>query len=220
MNSRYLFPGLVTLLLSGLTVLIACTPSRGQKSEAQKVSFNYNDTQTHGLLFGEGSYGVVLSHGAIYDAASWKDLAEAIASNGMVALALEEVDPQNLNAARNYLKEKRNVDRVALIGASAGGATAARAVAGRPEAWDQLILLSPAGGNAPSLGTIPKLFIASKSEGLAERVQKMAQNAPGQDNKFLLLEGSAHAQAIFTTNQAERLTNVIIERLLKSKKEQ
>ncbi len=168
--------------------------------------------QTRGLLFGRGDYGVVLAHGAIYDAASWTPLAVEIARAGMVALAVEEIGPDNLLDAIAYLKEAEGARAVALVGASAGGASALRAVERAPDAVDQLILLS-ARGDVARTGTVPKLFVVSEGEPLAEDVRRMAAEAPGDDNELLILPGSAHAQAIFLTDQGPRLTEAILARL-------
>ena len=90
--------------------------------------------ETEALLFGAGEYGVVLSHGAIYDAESWRPQAEAIAGAGMVALSLEQNGPEDILAGIEYLQEACAVDAVAVIGASAGGSTALRG--GKPGAGD------------------------------------------------------------------------------------
>lgn len=82
---------------------------------------------TEALVWGDGDYGVVMAHGAIYDAASWKPQAQQIAQNGMVALAVEDTSANNLIAAVDYLKEERNVQDVALMGASAGASAALQA---------------------------------------------------------------------------------------------
>ncbi len=181
---------------------------------AAEVSFTYNGRSVHGLLWGKGVYGVVLSHGAIYDAKSWTPLAGDIAKHGMVVLALEEVQPDDITAAHFYLQEKQGVNRVALIGASAGGSTAIAAMSQTPTKWDQLILLSSV-GDVSALGSAPKLFVASQDEGISDAVRHMAKSSQGKENETLIFEGSAHAQAIFRTQNGSRLTNAILEHLIK-----
>lgn len=177
------------------------------------VSFTFHGRTVHGLLWGKGPYGVVLSHGAIYDAASWAPLAADIAGNGMIALALEETEADDILAAQSFLHEKYGVKATALIGASAGGSTALSAMAQAPQRWDLLILLSSAGA-VSGLGPAPKLFVASEGEGMAETVRRMAKDSPGTQNEVLVLKGSAHAQAIFRTPEGPRLTKAILERLI------
>jgi hypothetical protein len=63
------------------------------------------------------------------------------------------------------------------------------------------------------LGDYPKLFVASEGEGLADTVRGMAEEAPGDRNEVLILPGDAHAQAIFETNQGEKLMRTILKLL-------
>ncbi len=210
---------IITPLLSVIITVIVFLTSTviKQSSHADKpitVSFTHGGKTVHGLLWGKGAYGVVLSHGAIYDAASWAPLASDVARNGMIALALEDVEPDDILAANFYLREKHSVKAVALIGASAGGSTAITAMSKAPQKWDQLILLSSA-GNVRGLGPAPKLFVASEDEGMADAVRRMAKETEGKQNEFLIFKGSAHAQAIFRTSNGPRLTSAILERLIK-----
>lgn len=77
---------------------------------------------------------------------------------------------------------------------------------------DELILLS-ATGEVLRLGEEPKLFVASEGEGMAGGVRRMAEEAPGDQNEALVLPGNAHAQAIFETEQGERLMRAILARV-------
>ena len=77
---------------------------------------------------------------------------------------------------------------------------------------DQLILLSST-GDVSGLGAYPKLFVASEGEGMADTVQRMADEAPGSENEALIVPGDAHAQAIFQTEQGEPLLTAILDRL-------
>ncbi len=164
------------------------------------------------IVWGEGDRGVVLSHGAAYDAASWESQGQALEENGMVALAVEDVSPGSLRFAIDYLKEEYNVESVALIGASAGAGPVLEVAEEDPEEVSQIMLLSGTGG-VSGLGEYPKLFVASEGEGIAEEARRMAEEAPGDQNEALILPGDAHAQAIFQTQQGERLTQDILERL-------
>ena len=64
-----------------------------QKCETSREEVSVGDTEA--IVWGEGDWGVVLSHGASYDAASWEHRIE-------------------------YLKEEHNVQSMAFIGASEG----------------------------------------------------------------------------------------------------
>ncbi|PLS85296.1 MAG: hypothetical protein CYG60_13435 [Actinobacteria bacterium] len=74
-------------------------------------------------------------------------------------------------------------------------------------------MLLSATGDAAGLGEEPKLFVASEGEGMAGEVRRMAEEAPGDRNEVLVLPGDAHAQAIFETEEGERLMETILERL-------
>ena len=169
--------------------------------------------ETNAIIWGTGDRGAVLAHGAAYDAASWEDQGRTLAENGVGALAVEETSASNLRSAINYLKEESGVGSVALIGASAGSRGVLEAAEASSEEVGQIILLSGT-GDVSGLGEQPKLFVASEGEGgLAQEVSRMAEEAPGSENEALLLPGDAHAQAIFQTEEGERLTQTIVERL-------
>ena len=169
--------------------------------------------ETTAIVWGEeGSQGVVLAHGAAYDAASWEAQGETLAENGIVALAVEDTSPGSLRFATDYLKEEHDVESVALIGASAGAGPVLRVAGEDPEETSQVILLSGT-GDVSGLGEYPKLFVASEGEGIAEEVRRMAEEAPGYRNEALILPGDAHAQTIFQTGEGERLMQVILERI-------
>ena len=61
-----------------------------------------------------------------------------------------------------------------------------------PEEVNQIILLSGT-GDVSGLREYPKLFVASEGEGAAERVRRMVDEAPGDQNEALILPGDAHA---------------------------
>jgi pimeloyl-ACP methyl ester carboxylesterase len=164
------------------------------------------------IVWGEGDRGVVLSHGAAYDAASWESQGQALAENDLVALAVEDVSPGSLRLAVRYLKEEYDVESVALIGASAGAGPVLQVAEEDPEEVGQIIVLSGI-GDVSGLGEYPKLFVASEGEEISERVGRMAEEAPGDRNEALILSGSAHAQAIFRTEEGDRLVQAILERL-------
>lgn len=164
------------------------------------------------LVWGEGDRGAVLAHGAAYDAASWREQAERLAGNGVAALAVEDTSAQSIAEAAGYLKEERGVRDVTLIGASAGTSGVLGAAEEDPGLADGVILLSGT-GDVSGLGEYPKLFVASEGEGLAGEVRDMAEEAPGSRNDALIIPGDAHAQAIFETDQGDKLMRVILERL-------
>ena len=164
------------------------------------------------LLWGDGDSGVVLAHGAAFDAESWTDQATQIAAEGTTVVAVEDISPEGIEAAVTYLKDERGIAGVALIGASAGADGILDLVSQQPDLPDQLIVLSP-NSVVDGLGVSPKLFIASEDEPVADVSTEMADTAEGDDNEAIILPGSAHAQNIFDTDQAEPTMTAILDRL-------
>ena len=205
-----IWPVLAVVLLTGCGAPDGSQGDREQEGDTSGEEVSVGETE--GIVWGEGDRGVVLSHGAAYDAASWEEQGQRLGDNGVVALALEDTSPSNVRSAIRYLKEEYGVGSVALIGASAGARGMLQAAEDDPQGVGQLILLSGT-GDVSGLGEQPKLFVASEDEGIAEEVRRMSEEAPGDENEVLLLPGDAHAQAIFETDEGERLMQTIQERL-------
>ncbi|MBA2246524.1 MAG: hypothetical protein H0W23_00230 [Chloroflexia bacterium] len=161
------------------------------------------------LLWRAGERSVILLHGAAYDAASWKAEAQTMVSQGFTVLAMEELSPDAIRGGVSYLINTCRASGVVMVGASAGGGAALEALADRPEGISGVILLS-ATGNVAALGEYPKLFVGSEGEGLTDRLTAMAGEAPGNQNETLILPGSAHAQAIFRSEQGTALVEAIL----------
>jgi len=175
------------------------------QSDARRISLEHGSA----LLWRSGERAVLLLHGAAYDAASWEDEARALASQGFTVLALEELAPDAVRDGLAYLVEVCGAPGVTVIGASAGGAPALEVLSEDPDGISGLILLG-ATGEVSALGEYPKLFVASEGEGLADRLAAMAGEAPGDSNETLILPGSAHAQAIFASDQGDALLDAVL----------
>lgn len=187
---------------------VSATPVNGSPvaAESNRVTVGERD----GLLWGSGATGVVLVHGAIYDAASWTEQAEVIAESGVVVLAVEQISKADVLAGIDLLVEDHCVERVVVVGASAGVSGSLAAAAARPGSVAGVIVLAGS-GNVDELGPYPKLFIASEGEGLATTMATLAEVAPGNQNQVVLLPGSAHAQAVFSSDQGTELLTTMIE---------
>ena len=178
-------------------------------------------------LYGSGDRGVVLAHGARFDKASWAKQAETLAKAGFRALAIDfrgygkshggdksaagAADLyQDVLAAVRYLHETGSTS-VAVIGASMGGGASANAlIHARPGEIQRLVLLANVPVTQPERLTGPKLFIVSRGDGLAPKVHEQFEKAP-EPKELLVVDGSAHAQFLFTTDQGERVMNKILE---------
>lgn len=164
------------------------------------------------LVWGEGSYGVLLAHGAAFDAASWTDQALEIAALGTTVLALEDISAEGITAGVAYLQEEVGVDEVALVGGSAGADAILRLLGDQPDLPDQLITLS-ANSAVEGLGEYPKLFIASEEESVADASTTMAEAGFGPDDEALILPGSAHAQNLFDSEQSDAVLEAMLQRI-------
>lgn len=175
------------------------------QSDASTIELEHGSA----LLWASGERSVLLLHGAAYDAASWEAEARALASQGFTVLAIEELSPDAARDGMGYLLDACGASGVTVIGASAGGGPALEVLADEPAGISGLILLS-ATGDVSALGEYPKLFVASEGEGLTERLTAMADESPGDRNETLILPGSAHAQAIFESDQGDVLVDAIL----------
>ncbi|SDX95926.1 hypothetical protein SAMN05661080_01856 [Modestobacter sp. DSM 44400] len=204
-----------TLALATCLTLASCggsgqpadSSSQDGGSSGSTITINGNDA----LTWGDGAYGVVLAHGAAFDAASWAQQATAIAEQGATVIAVEDVSPAAIRDAVEHLRDA-GISEVALVGGSAGADAILDLASREPDLPDQLILLSP-NGTVEGLGEEPKLFIASEDEAVADVSSELAESAPGDENEAKILPGSAHAQNIFDTDQAEPVLDAILERL-------
>jgi pimeloyl-ACP methyl ester carboxylesterase len=217
-----LIPFLPRILLFGWCLTLhAQEPGVGRA-----VSFKTADAGTvHALLYGRGEPAVVLAHGAAFNKESWERPAKRLATRGFLVLSLDfrgygrsvagskpAALHEDILSAVRYLRDKGSTE-IAVVGASMGGSAAARAVieAGEGEIA-KLVLLSPARFRHPEKLKGNLLFIASKEEPLVDQIRTAYEKAPAP-KRLELIEGRAHAQHIFKTDQSERLS-VVIERFL------
>lgn len=198
---------------------------------SQEVSFPAADGGVvYADLYGAGDRGVVLAHGMKFDKASWKEQAVQLADAGFRVAAIDfrgygkshggpdSQSPRDLYldvlAAASYLRG-HGAKTVAVIGASmGGGASANAAVKGKPGSIDRLILLSPVPIDNPEQIMVPKLYATAPGDPITPRVKEQFAKAP-EPKEMLMLDGSAHAQNLFNTDQNERLMKAILRFLNK-----
>jgi len=117
-------------------------------------------------------------------------------------------------AAVEYLRQT-GATTVSVVGASMGGDYAAEAAEANPEKIDRLVLLA-AGAYTPLIKSkARKLFIMSRDDVIGDNAPRLpdirSQYEKASDPKeFVVLDGFAHAQAIFATNQGDRLTREVL----------
>jgi pimeloyl-ACP methyl ester carboxylesterase len=175
-------------------------------------------------VYGQGEDAVVLAHGAAFDKDSWRPLAETLAGQGHRVLAIDfrghgastlgredKALYQDVLAAVRYARAN-GATTVSIVGASMGGGASARAaVAAKAGEIDRLLLLSAVAiANPEAMKAGRFLFVASRDEPMAPSVKQQFARAP-EPKRLELLDGNAHAQNIFATDQAARLTTLILE---------
>ena len=214
------------------TVSPSAPSPRKPETRVKHVSFATEDGAViYADLYGKGDRGVVLAHGGRFTKESWKPQAEQLATAGFHVLAFDfrgfgqshgpgDSDmftaPMQFDvlAAVLYLR-KNGAKTVAVIGGSFGGSAAADASsASQPGEINRLILLA-AEGNGPA-GKIkaPLLEIVARDDANDEgprlpRIRAWLEKAL-QPKKLIVLDGSAHAQFLFQTEQANRVMKEVL----------
>jgi dienelactone hydrolase len=184
----------------------------------------------HADLYGRGNHVVVLAHGGRFTKKSWKEQAIRLAEAGFRVIAIDfrgrgesrggpastgeekELSLDVLAAVRHA--RESGATTVAVVGASFGGWAAAGASAEAPGEIDRLVILAGV-VDEPEKLTGRKLFILSRDDvrggGILRlpEIRDQYERAP-EPKELVVLEGSAHAQFIFETDQSERLMNEIL----------
>jgi len=206
-----------------------------RSAEAQtKVSFNARDGWVITAdVYGTGPRGLVLVHGGRLTKESWRTQAEQFRAAGFHVIALDlrgfgqsrpapmvsaSEDRKELDvvAAVNYLR-LHGAARVSLMGGSMGGDAAAdAAVILGHGAVEHLVLLSSAGGQTPERITVGKLLVvAARDDQRSNGVRRFPDIQAGYDRivapkSMLVVEGTAHGQAIFDSPDGPRVIEDVL----------
>jgi pimeloyl-ACP methyl ester carboxylesterase len=213
---------IASALLSGVVVaqspVVISVPDHGQIS---------------GDLYGTGSRGVVLAHGGRFNKESWAPQARVLADAGFTVLAInfrgDRVHPDGSPSAEGSTDDNAadvlasvrylhsiGVSSVSAIGASLGGDAVGEAdVQSHPGEIERVVFLGSDGGDEPEKLKGRKLYIVARgdADGDTPRVvpiQDHYTRAP-QPKKLVVLEGTAHAQYLFATDQGQRLMREILD---------
>ena len=205
----------------------------GAAAAQKTVSF---PTEDGGLIcadvYGQGERAVVLAHGGRFNKESWDKQARTLAAAGFRVLALDfrgygksrgpgDADPMDaplhldVLAAVRYLRET-GTQSVSIVGGSMGAAAAGDAsIASRPGEIDRLVLLGGSPNGPAEKLQSATLFIVARDDSSGDgprlpRIQEQYQKAP-KPKALIILNGSAHAQYLFQTDQAERVMREILK---------
>ncbi len=171
--------------------LLAAVVLAGLTWAQNQVSFSTSDGWTiYADLYGTSDRCVVLAHGGRFEKGSWEKQARALVKAGFCALAID---------LRGF-------------GLSKEGQQAAQK---KPDEIESVVLLAHGAYGPPERLKGRKLFIVSRDDlgsGDKPRLAKIRaryEKAP-DPKELVILEGSAHAQFIFQTDQGERLMQEIL----------
>jgi len=198
----------------------------------QNISLTADDGgQICANLYGQAARAVVLAHGGRFNKESWKDQANALVSAGFQVLAIDfrgvgcstgpgQKDFDNapfekdVLAAVHYLKA-HGARTVSIVGGSFGGGAAGDAsIKSAPGEIDRIVFL----GAEPNLPADKlksrSLFIVARddSNGAGPRlpgIRAQYEKAP-QPKELIILDGDAHAQFLFQTDQGPRVMREIL----------
>lgn len=226
--------------MRALTVLFAVfflvPPAVAQKT----ISFPTDDRALiFADLYGTGYKAVVLAHGGQFNKESWALQAGTLVSAGFQVLAIDfrgygkshgpgDRDPMDaplhldILAAVRYLK-RNGAKSVSVVGGSMGGSAAGDAcILSQPGEIDRLVLLGSAPNQPADKLKCPILYIVARDDASADgprlpEIQRQYERSP-QPKKLIVLDGSAHAQFLFQTKQADRTMNEIVDFLNQAKK--
>jgi pimeloyl-ACP methyl ester carboxylesterase len=215
-----------------LAAVFALLLSGGAARAQQAVSFPTSDGGViHADVYGAGARAVVLAHGGRLDKQSWREQAGVLVAAGFRVLAFDfrgigqsrgpgqadlESAPLQLDvlAAIDYLR-RNGATSIDVIGASMGGSAAADAVIASPAGLvHRLVLLGAAPDGPAEQLKCPTLFIVARDDASGEGprlpgIRAKFATAP-QPKRLVIVEGAAHAQFLFRTDQAARVMREIM----------
>jgi pimeloyl-ACP methyl ester carboxylesterase len=213
-------------------VLVAAVLLAGVVAAQKTVSFSTDDGGTiFADLYGDGDRAVVLVHGGQFNKESWAKQARTLAAAKFRVLAIDlrgygkskgpgGSDPMDaplhldVLAAVRYLRQS-GAKSVSVVGGSMGGAAAGDAsIYSRPGEIDRLVFLGSAPNEPAEKLKSASLFIVARDDANEDGlrlpgIRKQYEKAP-EPKQLIILEGSAHAQFLFQTDQAERVMNEIL----------
>ena len=219
--------GVRTLIAVIVALLVA-----GDATAQKAVSF---PTEGEGVVYadvyGEGDRGIVLAHGGRFNKESWAKQARTLASEGFRVLAINFRGygksrgpgqsaplsaPLHLDVlgAVRYLRET-GAKSVSVVGGSMGaGAAGDASIASRPGEIDRLVFLGGSPNGPAEKLKSPSLFIVARDDSNGDgprlpKIQEQYDKAP-EPKALIILNGSAHAQYLFQTDQGERVMREIL----------
>ncbi len=215
-------------LLLALASLALVYPVQAQRT----VSFPTSDGGVvFADLYGQGEKGLVLAHGGRFNKESWRPQALEFAAAGFHVLAFDfrgygsshgpgQADVFTAPLALDVLAAVRylhgiGAKSVSVVGGSLGGGAAGDAsIASALGEIDRVVFLGSAPNGPADKLKSPSLFIVARDDTSGDGprlpgIRAQFEKAP-EPKKLVILDGSAHAQYLFHTPQAKRVTDEIL----------
>jgi pimeloyl-ACP methyl ester carboxylesterase len=216
------------ILIPVFAVVFLSWAAAGQKT----VSF---PTEDGGVVFadeyGTGDRSVILAHGGQFSKESWAKQAQILREAGFHVLAIDfrgygkshgpgDSDPMDaplhfdVLAAVHYLRQN-GARSVSVVGGSMGGGAAGDAsIRSRTGEIDRLVLLGAAPNDLADKLKSAILYIVARDDASGDgprlpKIREQYDRSP-QPKKLIVLNGSAHAQWLFQTDQSERVMREIL----------
>lgn len=183
-------------------------------------------------LYGNGERAVVLAHGGQFNKESWAAQAKRLKAAGFRVLAIDfrgygkshgpgDTDvmsaPLKLDvlAAVRYLRAS-GAKHISAVGGSLGGwAVGDASIASQPGEIERVVMLGAAPEEPAEKLHSATLWIVARQDADGDKelrlpgIQKQFGKAP-EPKRLIVLEGSAHAQFLFQTDQGERVMQEIL----------
>ena len=183
-------------------------------------------------LYGHSERAVVLAHGGRFNKESWSAQVPELVTAGFRVLAIDfrgygkshgpgDKDPLSaplpldVLAAVHYLKQA-GAKSVSIVGGSMGGAAAgAASIQSLPGLIDRVVMLGAAPDGPAEKLTSASLWIVARDDAndagpRLPGIRSQYEKAP-EPKKLIVLDGSAHAQFLFKTEQGERVMRAILD---------
>ncbi len=182
-------------------------------------------------LYGSAERAVVLAHGGRFNKESWAPQARRLVAAGFEVLAIDfrgygkshgpgDKDPEDAPLEKDVLAAVRylhsaGAKSVSIVGGSMGGGAAGDAsIESRPGEIDRIVMLGAAPNGPAEKLKSPALFIVARDDASEDGprlpgIREQYEKAP-QPKKLVVLDGSAHAQYLFATDQGERVMGEIL----------
>lgn len=223
---------MIVAWIVGATLQLGSASAPGPQPPRHESFETADGGLVHGDLYGTGGRAVVLAHGGRFNKESWEPQARRLAAAGFRVLAIDfrgygqstgpgQSDPLgaplhlDILAAVRHLRAE-GASSVSIVGGSMGGTAAAEAsVAAEPGEIERVVLLAAPAGSAPERIKGRKLFVVARDDPTASgtprlvRIREQFERVP-EPKQLVVLEGSAHAQHLFQTDQGERLMQEIL----------